>query len=252
LLHNNDKDLVPPKGNIFVGSGDFKEQGERFLKHFKEWTHLQANHKILDIGCGIGRMAVPLLDFLNEEGEYYGFDIVPEGIEWCQQNITKRNANFHFQLADIQNPLYNIDGKIKSTEFVFPYEDEQFDFVFLTSVFTHMMPEDVERYLSEISRVLKVGGQCLITWFILDEQSKAQIQNGKSEMPFTHEKGYYRLMSEKVETANIAYEWEYVKNLYKSNNISILEPARFGWWSKREPSFDFQDILIGQKTSKLA
>ena len=247
LFHKKGEDLIPPKGNIFVGSGDFKEQGERFLKHFKEWTHLQPNHCILDVGCGIGRMAVPLLDYLNEDGSYYGFDIVPEGIEWCQKNISKRNANFHFELADIYNPLYNVKSTVQSTDFVFPYEDGQFDFIFLTSVFTHMMPEEVEHYLSEISRVLKEGGQCLITWFILDEQSKTQIKEGNSQMPFTHEKGNYRLMSEKVETANVAYEWEYLQKLYKANHIDIIKPHRFGWWSNRSNAYDFQDILIGQK-----
>lgn len=252
LLNKNKDELIPPKGNIFVGSGDFKEQGERFLALFKEWTYLQPNHTVLDVGCGIGRMAVPLLDFLDKDGKYYGFDIVPEGIEWCQKNISSRNPNFHFDLSDIYNPLYNTKGKLKSSEFVFPYDDEQFDFIFLTSVFTHMMPEDIEWYLSEISRVLKVGGQCFITWFVLDEINKAQIERGDSQMPFTYEKGKYRLMSEKVETANVAYNWEYVKNQYKSNNIRLLEPIRFGWWSNRPNAFDFQDVLIGEKTTKLA
>ena len=41
------------------------------------------------------------------------------------------------------------------------------DVAFLTSVFTHMLPEDVEHYLDELARVLKPGGRTLITWFLL-------------------------------------------------------------------------------------
>ena len=61
----------------------------------------------------------------------------------------------------------------------FPCADNSFDLVFLTSVFTHMFAGDVENYLSEISRVLKPGGKCLITWFLLDEVSRKSGEPGQ-------------------------------------------------------------------------
>ena len=55
--------LTPSKGQIFIGSGDFKKQGESILKQLIEFGNLKENHRVLDIGCGIGRLAVPLTNF---------------------------------------------------------------------------------------------------------------------------------------------------------------------------------------------
>ncbi|HMP28636.1 MAG TPA: class I SAM-dependent methyltransferase, partial [Saprospiraceae bacterium] len=101
---------------------------------------------ILDIGCGIGRIAIPLTSYLNEEGSYNGFDIVKEGIDWCTKNINHRFSNFTFLHIPLQNELYNLSTKVKSSLLTFPYISDHFDLVIATSVFTHMMPEDVENY----------------------------------------------------------------------------------------------------------
>ena len=60
-------DGVPPRGKIFIGYGDYVKQGEKFLGYFQELCGLKPNHAVLDVGCGIGRMAVPLTRFLNEK-----------------------------------------------------------------------------------------------------------------------------------------------------------------------------------------
>ncbi len=240
-------EIRPPKGIIFVGSGDFVEKGKVFLEYFKELGHLKPEHHVLDVGCGIGRMAIPMTKFLNESGSYKGFDIVKKGINWCKKNISKRYPNFEFQHLDIFNPLYNTKGKLESTEFKFPYKDESFDFVFLTSVFTHMLPEDVEHYMSEISRVLKQGGHCFITYFVLDDISRDNIKTYKSEMAFPHYRGHYRLMDQKVNTANVAFNLKYLDALYKDNGLSLEGGVFPGWWSGRERLHDFQDIVVGVK-----
>lgn len=69
--------------------------------------------------------------------------------------------------------------------------------VFLTSVFTHMFPPDVEHYLDEISRVLKPGGRCLCTYFLLNDESLAHIAEGKSAHNFQHEGPGYRTIHKK-------------------------------------------------------
>jgi hypothetical protein len=70
--------------------------------------------------------------------------------EWCQGNISSKYPNFRFQLADVYNTEYNPGGTHRASEYESPYEDESFDFVILTSAFTHMLPEEVSNYLSEI------------------------------------------------------------------------------------------------------
>ena len=71
---------------------------------------LKPNHRVLDIGSGIGRMAIPLTEHLTS-GSYEGFDIVPTGINWCKENIEKRFPNFKFTLTSISNDLYTESGK---------------------------------------------------------------------------------------------------------------------------------------------
>ena len=89
--------LMPPKRMIFTGAEDYKKEGETFLKYFTELGGLKPGDKVLDAGCGIGRMAVPLAGYLNRNGGYEGFDIVLDGIVWCKKKITTKFPNFHFQ-----------------------------------------------------------------------------------------------------------------------------------------------------------
>jgi len=73
-------ELTPSQGLLFVGGGDFKKIGQKFLIYFIEYGKLAPTEKVLDVGCGIGRMAVPLTDYLNPQGSYEGFDVFKEGI----------------------------------------------------------------------------------------------------------------------------------------------------------------------------
>ena len=50
-----------------------------------------------------------------------------------------------------------------------PLADRAFDVIFLYSVFTHMLSPDVERYLSEIARLLAPGGKALFTVYAEDD-----------------------------------------------------------------------------------
>lgn len=154
VFRRRDK-MIPPRGMIFIGSGDFAKQGKHLCDLVIKQTGLQPDGKILDVGCGIGRLAVPLTRYLGPQGAYEGFDIVKKGIDWCERKITARFPNFHFLYIDLKNDLYNLSTEAEAGNFTFPYPENHFDCVVLTSVFTHMMPEDVQNYLTQISRVMK-------------------------------------------------------------------------------------------------
>lgn len=240
--------LIPPKGLIFTGRGDYVNQGEAFFKIFRRYCQLEPTHTILDIGSGVGRMAISLIGFLSPTGEYYGLDIVKSGIKWCTKSITKRFPNFKFIHADIYNDLYNDKGKLNATNYRFPFDDKKFDFIFLTSVFTHMLPDEVENYLKEISRVLKPESKCLITFFILNDYSVRCMRQNITDFQFPFEKGYYSLMSEDAKTGNVAFKEDYLESLFERFSLKIVHKS-YGFWTGRNKAecLDFQDIIIIEK-----
>lgn len=159
----------PDASSVFVGDGDFRAVGAEFLGHFIRLGGLRPEHRVLDIGCGIGRMAVPLTQYLDvEKGRYSGLDPVEGGIAWCRRFITPVYPKFTFQRLDIAHKLYNPQGKISGEALKLPYAERQFDFVIMTSVVTHLPPDEVFVYLSEVARMLKPGGRLFMTAFVVD------------------------------------------------------------------------------------
>ncbi|WP_417943184.1 class I SAM-dependent methyltransferase [Flavobacterium sp. RS13.1] len=132
------------------------------------------------MGCGIGRAAVALTQYLSKQAKYEGFDVVEKGIIWCKKHITKDFPNFNFQYIPLNNDLYHFTDQ-KAEEFVFPYENNSFDTIFLFSVFTHMQPLEVQNYFNEIQRVLKTGGKCLGTFFLYDDKNEEVISSKQNQ-----------------------------------------------------------------------
>jgi ubiquinone/menaquinone biosynthesis C-methylase UbiE len=241
------RDMIPPRSMNFVGDGDFLKAGLEFRRLFIEFGGLKPDHRVLDVGSGIGRMAGRLTSYLSPQGEYQGLDIVKMGIDWCQANITPRYPNFHFQHADVRNDEYNPGGIYRAATYSFPYADGYFDFVYLTSVFTHMFTADMERYLAEISRVLKVGGTGFITVFLMNDESRELIAKGRSSQNMIHKlDGCYTKMIENPEAA-IAFEEDYMRSAVQRFGLSLSEPIHFGSWCGRSRFLSYQDILITQK-----
>ena len=68
--------------------------GKEFFRFFLDIGKLKPGEKVLDVGCGLGRMAMPLTGYLKDGGSYEGFDIVAEGINWCKENISNKYPAF--------------------------------------------------------------------------------------------------------------------------------------------------------------
>lgn len=242
-------DLIPPKRKIssVVSPKNFKEVGLRLFEQIIDLGDLKPDDKVLEVGCGIGRAAIPLTRYLKNQGSYEGFDIIPQAISWCQKNITPKYPRFYFQLADIYNRAYNRKGKYKASEYRFPFPNESFDFIFLTSVFTHLLPKDLENYFSEVTRVLKRGGRSFMTYFLLDEESSQLMKNKKSTLNFKYDLGgYFTSHLENPEWA-VAYDKRFIQNLYEKHQWEILGPIHPGSWCGRETVRCGQDTIIAIK-----
>jgi SAM-dependent methyltransferase len=237
---------LPPERLMFVGGGDFEAIGNEFLGHFIQLGRLQPHEHVLDVGSGIGRMARPLTTYLNRLGAYDGIEIVSEGVDWCRAHITPRNRRFRFHRANVFNRHYNPAGRVRAADYRFPFGDATFDFVFLTSVFTHMFPEDVAHYLAEIARVLKPGGRVLATYFLLNEESMRRIEAGGLALDFRFRHARYWTVSEESPEGAIALHEHDVLAMVRDCGL-MPEPIRHGAWSGRAEHLSFQDILVATR-----
>lgn len=246
LLTGSKDQLIAPLRLRRVLGQDQEYDGETLFHLLRNWCKLRPDEKVLDVGSGVGRVALPLTSYLNQKGEYEGLEIIKEFVEWCQENISAKYPNFRFKHANVLNRNYNPNGKFAASQYKFPYEDESFDLVFLYSVFTHMLPKDLENYLSEISRVMKKNGRCLITFFLLNAESQRRIKAKRSKFNFFSVDGYSTTDKKTPEKA-VAYMEEYILKLYQQNGLEIVQPIHYGSWSGRKSVEYLQDAVVAIK-----
>ncbi len=130
---------------------------------------------------------------------------------------------------------------------LFPYADETFGFVFLVSVFTHLLPREVANYLSEISRVLKPGGCCFASWFILNADSETLLGQGRSTLNFREPIEGGLTVNAEAPEETVGYREEAVAGLYAKNGLDVAPTIHFGSWCGRSEHLSYQDIYVVKK-----
>jgi SAM-dependent methyltransferase len=176
--------LVPPRRlRGFTGDSDFLATGTELQRLLREHGGLEPGSRVLDVGCGIGRVARTLAGVLDPDagGGYVGFDPVQEAIAWC---AARYPGHFRFVHADLRNDLYHPEGAIVATEYRFPVDGGWATIAIATSVFTHLDADETGHYLAEVRRALAPGGVALLTFFLLDDGSRAAIEAGRVRQAF--------------------------------------------------------------------
>jgi SAM-dependent methyltransferase len=101
---------------------------------------LETAARILDFGCGAGRVLWSFKDFPHV-GEVWGCDIDAESIAWDTAHLGHLGQ-------------FYCNPHLPPTQF----PDDHFDAIYSVSVFTHL-PEDMQfAWLGELRRILKPGG----------------------------------------------------------------------------------------------
>jgi SAM-dependent methyltransferase len=159
----------------------------------------------------------------------------------AQNNALFQRKGFKFELLDIRNDLYNPQGRYLASEYVLPYPDQSFDVVLLLSVFTHMLTDEVRNYAKEIARVLKPGGRCLFSAFLLDRDMAKQF-------PFHSQEHSYEV--EAVPGIAVAYNAGFFISTFASNEVSLSVGPLFGTvHGPLATTTEYQDILVFTKAA---
>jgi SAM-dependent methyltransferase len=124
--------------------GNFESIG-LMERDFLIFQGLEPGGFVIDIGCGSGRLAAPLSQYLR--GPYLGTDVVPELLEYARTTVDR--PDWKFELAD--------GLRIPATE-------GSADVVCFFSLFTHLLHEESYTYLLEARRVLKPTGRIIFSF----------------------------------------------------------------------------------------
>ncbi len=229
------------------GPDTFDAISAAHISDLKRYLGVNSGSKLLEIGCGIGRDAIPLTEIVTE-GRYDGIDIIGDSIAWLTANVTPRHPNFQFHHFDVEDQLHNPTGASDMRSFRLPLEDGGTDGVFLWSVFTHMLSDYMSHYLSEFHRILKPGGQVFATCFLYNDDVLAKARETNLtpfDLRFEHPWGEGCLINDPQHPLGaVAYSEERLKDLVAGSGLKLKRIA-LGSWSGFWPAPEGgQDALI--------
>jgi SAM-dependent methyltransferase len=165
------EDLALPPKKIRCGDARYREDdfyvrsGEATVRLLDKLCGITEEARVLDIGCGCGRLLTGILSTLGGIREYVGIDVDRQAINWAKRRLEDPELGIRFERIDVLNERYNPKGSSIRSDRILPLGDGRFDRVVLLSVFSHMRLGDIRRYLEEIRRVLAPGGRVFLSLF---------------------------------------------------------------------------------------
>ncbi len=103
---------------------------------------IRPGYRVLDIGCGTGSL-VTLIKRLHPGADVVGLDPDPKALARGKRKAERAAVSIQFDQG-FSDEL--------------PYPEASFDRVFSSFMFHHLQPEEKEKTLREVRRVLKPGG----------------------------------------------------------------------------------------------
>ncbi|TJV24023.1 MAG: class I SAM-dependent methyltransferase [Mesorhizobium sp.] len=256
-MNGNDMDTfnfrgyeIPVHLMMLTGGGPdtFEEISNKHFLSLKKHVAIDPSHNLLEIGCGIGRDAIPLSSFLTS-GSYMGVDIIRPSIDWCVDNISKRSPNCEFVHFDVKDQLHNPHGTISTKDIRLPTKEGSVDRIFLFSVFTHMFEAEIVHYLKEFRRSVKSNGLVYATTFIFDDIILAKARETNLtifDLRFEHQiSDGCRINNLTFPLGAVAYTMDKWMEMIEVAGFRLLTPAIRGSWSGAFINeLDGQDVLV--------
>lgn len=244
--------LIPNKLAEMTGAGEetFPEISNQHLRLLRRYVGINMGESLLEIGCGIGRDAVPLATHFGNTANYLGIDIIGDSIKWCTENISSRYPTFRFLHLDVKDEVHNPYGSLTMDNVRLPVPSSSVDLVFMFSVATHLLGSELALYLHLLSSVLKPSGRILMSVFFLDDQRKMRLKGSpltEYQLTFEHQAspGIYVQDVQRPHAA-VAYESDVLLALcHKAGLTRAREPIWGDWCLGDFPSEEAgQDLLV--------
>jgi FkbM family methyltransferase len=233
-----------------TGSDQFDSVGKALLGNYQRHVPFSVDASIVDVGCGIGRLAFQLLDFVSPRGHYTGIDVCLDSITWCRRNISAQRPNFSFHHLDAFSEVYNPFGRFASTELQLPIPDRSVDRVFAGSLFTHLMEDEVIHYLQEFRRILRSESFVYTSFFLYSRAAleSAKVNRKTSWVPtfaIDHGHGVYGNDPDHLR-GGVAFTDEAMRRMIEKAGLVLDLPYLKGWWSGLygDNADDGQDVAV--------
>jgi demethylmenaquinone methyltransferase/2-methoxy-6-polyprenyl-1,4-benzoquinol methylase/phosphoethanolamine N-methyltransferase len=115
-----------------------------------ELAEIAPGERVLDVGCGPGRLAIAAAIVAGAAGETRGIDPAPEMVELARRKAARAGVRAQFDVGVIEK---------------LPYPDGHFDVV-LSSLMLHHLPDELKRRgFAEARRVIRPGGRLVAVEF---------------------------------------------------------------------------------------
>jgi SAM-dependent methyltransferase len=181
-----------------------------------------------------------LLARVGPSGSYLGFDVHGPSIRFCRRRYGA-DGRCRFEAAGIASP-YSTGNGGPIEEYSFPFESGQADFVLAKSVFTHLMPTEAARYLSEIQRVLRPGRPAVVTIFLFAWGSRTD-RGGSRFFRSSDTAGRVRWRSRLRPSSAVAYERGYFYAMVGDAGLRV-QYLSSGFFPGDTESLSGQDVVI--------
>jgi SAM-dependent methyltransferase len=239
---------LPPPNLMFMGEDhqSMLRNGAYMLQFPKEVGFYDPDTTLLDVGCGYGRLAYALIKE-GHRGAYTGMDILRPQISWLNSNLLAfLPQGSSFLHLDIHNQKYNPAGAIQARNVTLPSLVTAPRAAFLFSVFTHMYADDIDGYLRELRRTLRLGTKICITFFLINDEMRHLEREGRSQYPLQfRESDSCYFFSKTTPLHAIGYDEAWVRERLQVNGYSV-EHCSYGFWCGRKQTKTHQDTIIAR------
>lgn len=222
-------------GGLNIFSPVVRQQSLDLFSLCKQYGEIHPNSSVLDYGCGTGRILSHLSGYCKNA---IGFDICDRFLKYCRQ------YNLKTFLGDTYHPEFNPNGS--KTKQTLPFDDKIFDRVIGIALLNHQDMKNTTQIIKEALRVTKKGGIILFTAFLLNSQSKTQLQFNNVTIPFTEHTDEWWVVNHNRPYLNCALDEFIIRRIVLENNGQVVEPIYYGQW-RNLPAPTGHDLLIIRK-----